>query len=94
MELHAKRATVQENRMRVLGLEPKTYGLKGRCCDSVSDANKELTGEDTSDLSTCLDTLLQQNPDLARLIEVWPDLPNNIKQALKALLQTHSMETE
>ncbi len=33
-----------------------------------------------------------QNPDLATVVEAWPDLPEHIKAAIKALVQTYTRE--
>jgi hypothetical protein len=31
-------------------------------------------------------------PDLAEIVAVWPELPEHIKAAIKALIQTHKSE--
>lgn len=35
-----------------------------------------------------------QDADLAAIVKAWPDLPEHIKQAIKALVQTHKAENE
>lgn len=35
-----------------------------------------------------------QDPDLAAIVKSWPDLPEHIKQAINALIQTHKTEKE
>jgi hypothetical protein len=32
--------------------------------------------------------IVEQHPELARVIEAWPELPEHIKQSIKALLET------
>ena len=36
--------------------------------------------------------ILQKHPELKQIIKVWPDLPEYLKQAIKALLLTHIKE--
>jgi hypothetical protein len=52
--------------------------------------NKALTENQNPVLSTGLDKVLQKHPDLALVVERWPDLPDAIKTAIKALIQTHT----
>jgi hypothetical protein len=33
-------------------------------------------------------------PELQRIIAAWPNLPEDIKQAIKALVNTHNKETK
>jgi hypothetical protein len=54
--------------------------------------NKRLTENPNPVLSTSLDNLLQKYPELAQLIKTWPELPEHIKAAIKALVQTHNTE--
>jgi hypothetical protein len=38
-------------------------------------------------LASCLALLAEKYPDLAAVVEVWPNLPENIKTAIKALVE-------
>jgi hypothetical protein len=65
-----------------VGLEPTSGN-----CQPVE--NKELAENQNPVLSTGLDILLQKWPELKQIIAVWPDLPEHIKAAIKAMIQSH-----
>jgi hypothetical protein len=39
-------------------------------------------------LASCLALLQEKDPDLAQVVERWPNLPDAIRQAVKALVKT------
>jgi hypothetical protein len=51
--------------------------------------NKTLTQNEKPVLSTCLDNLVQIYPDLVQLVKAWPQLPEQVKTAIKTLIQTN-----
>jgi hypothetical protein len=67
--------------MEAGGFEPPNTNLQ-------TSNNKALTENKNPVLSTSLDILLQKHPDLQAVITVWSELPEHIKQAIKALTQT------
>jgi len=73
--------------MRVLGLEPKTYGLKVSKLENLTAL--ESTGYNppenhlTANLTENATTIQQ---DLAKIINRWPSLPPNIKAAIMVLI--------
>ena len=74
-------------KMRVLGLEPKTYGLKGSRSENITDLESTSYESSKTDLTANLTrnpTIIQQ--DLARIINRWRSLPNNIRQAIMVLI--------
>ncbi len=54
--------------------------------------HKTLTENQNPVLSTGLDILLQKWPELKQIIAVWPKLPEHIKAAVRALIQTCTWE--
>ena len=51
-----------------------------------------LTQNENPVLATGLDKILQEDADLRALIEAWPGLPEQIKTAIKALIESHRVE--
>jgi hypothetical protein len=37
---------------------------------------------------------LENDQDLVKMVKLWPDLPEHIKAAIKALVQTHKAENK
>ena len=77
--------------MGALGLEPRTYALKGRCGNDVSAVNKGLTGIEQADFAIYLATMLQKHPELAHVLSAWGELPDHIKQTIETLVGTVSI---
>ncbi len=50
--------------------------------------NKELTESDPSDLAENLALVAEKHPELAKIIEAWPDLPSAIRSAIMAIVRT------
>jgi len=74
--------------MGALGLEPRTYALKGRCGNDVSAVNKGLTGIEQDDFAIYLATMLQKHPELEQILSAWGELPDHIKQTIQTLVGT------
>jgi hypothetical protein len=73
--------------MRLLRLEPKTYGLKVR---EAQDANSDTPiTSDRSEISVadCVAFLARQSPDLAAVVEAWDRLPEPIRQGIVAMVR-------
>ena len=83
------------------GFEPPTHGFSVRCSKNVTpektktcETSKEqltpqLTPETQKQAKTTYENL---PPDLAEIVAVWRQLPEHIKAAIKALVQTHTKE--
>jgi len=61
--------------MKVLGLEPGTYGLKDRCSQSSSDCKDSAYEEQDKSSAISSANLLQKYPDLRQVIKAWPKPP-------------------
>ena len=60
--------------------------------NSQSPTDKALTKNSNSVLSTGLDNLVQEFPDLVQLVKAWPDLPEDTRKAIRTLIGKHSKE--
>ncbi len=84
------------------GFEPSTPGLQNQSLENITDdktktceaAKEQLTPQLTpkSPKQPKIDTS-ELPSDLAEIVAVWLDLPEHIKAAIKALVQTHSKGT-
>jgi len=83
------------------GLEPPTFGFEVRDCKNVSQDIKETCETSETPLTPQLTPKSRKQgeidtselpSDLAEIVAVWPELPEHIKAAINALVQTHKAE--
>jgi hypothetical protein len=78
-----------QRRLTSMGLQPISE-------DSQEHDNKEVTQPPCSSLQTSLQTNPENDPkqadslppELMKIVEAWPDLPNNIKAAVMVLVDS------
>jgi hypothetical protein len=73
--------------VRLLGLEPKTYGLKVRTTVSDTLSEQTTSGDSQNDLAFCLALLERESTDLAAIVRAWPNLPEAIKAGILAMIR-------
>ena len=70
------------------------YGTEGE--KPQPSNNQEVTNPTKGVLSSCLafsvSETIKKHPELKTIIQVWPELPEHIKAAIKALIQSHVKE--
>ena len=73
--------------MRLLGLEPKTYGLKVRPALAATNDSATTSGDRTFVLADCLAFLATKSPDLSLVVERWESLPGPIRAGIVAIVR-------
>jgi hypothetical protein len=69
------------------GFEPLEANLQ-------SAENKELTEKANPVFATGLAKTLQKYPELEQIITAWPELPEQVKNTIKELIQTYKAENK
>jgi len=72
--------------VRLLGLEPRTYGLKVRRGRDASAERDGVYGDRRNNSADCLALLRQEKPELAEVVEAWEALPAAIRAAILAMV--------
>jgi hypothetical protein len=70
-----------------VGFEPTHNGFANRPPDSLTNHNQSTCDFQQKNLASCLALLAEKYPDLALVVEHWPNLPEHIKAAVKALVE-------
>ncbi len=83
------------------GFEPPTHGFQDRRTKNTSQdriktcesAKTQLTPQLTPNYQKTVEIDTKKlSLDLAEIVTIWPELPEHIKAAIKALVQTYSGE--
>ncbi|MHC4703385.1 MAG: hypothetical protein ACYTFQ_22695 [Planctomycetota bacterium] len=87
-----------EGGIRTRGTRKGHTGFRNRCTENISAEETKTSETSKSQLTPQLtpksgrqgeiDTS-ELPPDLVEIVAVWPQLPEHIKAAIKALVQTH-----
>jgi len=73
-----------------VGVEPTNNGFANRHLNQDKPLqNQHLHENSKNDLAEFLALLKEKDPDLALVVKAWPNLPEHIKAAVKALVRSY-----
>jgi len=70
------------------GFEPVNSGFANRCHLPAKHCRTNSSGSQHPVLASCLATLKETCPRLAAIVDGWPDLPEPIRAAILALVNS------
>ena len=73
--------------VRALGLEPRTHGLKGQPGLTLNDYNSCSCEEIEKWIVLCFAIVARDRPDVADVLQAWPNLPASVRQAILLLVR-------
>ena len=68
------------------GFKPATYSLGNRHNDSATASQSTTCDDDTKNLALGLARILEDFPELTRVINSWPTLPQAIRTGILAIV--------
>lgn len=71
--------------MKAVGFESTTYGLKDSSCGNINTSKFSVSDETANRFAGDLLATLQNAPELLRIVEAWPSLPEPIRRAIVSL---------
>ena len=79
---------------RVTGSNPVSPIKQAFENTSLTEADKPDRKSENQNLVSGLFSTLENDQDLRLIVESWPELPEHIKAAIKALIQTYKTENK
>jgi hypothetical protein len=81
-------------RKAAVGFEPTNNGFANHHTKNVTTRKQDSCKFDEKNLARFLALLAEKKPDLAQVVERWPNLPEHIKAAIKTLVSSYLKEAD